>query len=260
MTVALEAKDLEPLQLVVLVLSLFVLTLLAVELVVEVPHEIERLIAIVDDTVCIVFFSDFVVRYRRAESKREFMKWGWVDLLASVPALEVFRLGRLLRVFRLLRLFRAVRSLRSLFGILFRSRTRGGVASVGMLTYLILACASIGILAVERTPDSNIHTAEDALWWSVTTITTVGYGDRFPVTGAGRMIAAMLMLSGVGLFGTLSGVIAGFFVGDEKFDPSVAREAALRDRIAQLEAELAAATVAAEDQAEHEAGEDGEAG
>ena len=60
---------------------------------------------------------------------------------------------------------------------------------------------------------ANIKTANDAIWWSVTTITTVGYGDKYPLTMEGRVIAMVLMLSGVGLFGTLSGLVASFFLG-----------------------------------------------
>lgn len=61
---------------------------------------------------------------------------------------------------------------------------------------------------METAPESNIKTAEDAIWWAFVTITTVGYGDRFPVTTEGRIIAALLMTAGVGLFGTFTGFIA----------------------------------------------------
>jgi voltage-gated potassium channel len=79
---------------------------------------------------------------------------------------------------------------------------------------VVVSFASTGILLVETSPDSNIRTAEDALWWAMTTITTVGYGDRFPVTNAGRIIASAMMLCGIGLFGSLSGVAASFFIGN----------------------------------------------
>lgn len=114
----------------------------------------------------------------------------------------------------MLRLLRAVRSLRLIFEILFRSRVQSGMASVFMITFLMLSLSSVGILVVENEEQSNIRTAEDAAWWSLTTITTVGYGDRYPVTLPGRLIAGALMVTGVGLFGTLSGVVASFFLGD----------------------------------------------
>lgn len=233
-----STADLGPFQIFVLVLSLFVLTALAAELVFDVPAEMVRVIGWIDDIVCLVFFVDFVIRFRKAESKREFMKWGWIDLLAAIPEIEALRWGRALRIFRVLRLIRAVRSLKHLLGILFKSRTRGGVASVGMVTFLVLAMSSVGILFAEQGEDSNITTAEDAVWWSVTTITTVGYGDHYPVTLFGRMIAACLMFAGVGLFGTLSGVIASFFLGDGS-ERGLTREKVLREEVARLHAQIA---------------------
>lgn len=235
-------SELTPFQFVILVLSLFVLGVIALELFVDLPPETVRVLTWIDNAVCAVFFVDFVIRFRAAESKLRFMKWGWIDLLASIPAVESLRWARLFRVIRILRLLRAVRSLRALLEILFRSRTGGGVASVSMITFLVLALSSSGILVAERGPDSNITTAEDAVWWSITTITTVGYGDLYPTTTAGRLIAGVLMFCGVGLFGTLSGVIAGFFLGGGKRDPEpdAAEELrALRREVEALRAERA---------------------
>ena len=78
---------------------------------------------------------------------------------------------------------------------------------------LFRSFSSIAILIAEDEPEANIKTAEDAIWWSVTTMTTVGYGDKYPVTTEGRIIAAVVMCAGVGLFGTLSGLVASFFLG-----------------------------------------------
>lgn len=72
--------------------------------------------------------------------------------------------------------------------------------------------SSIAILEVEDAPESNIKTAEDAIWWTYTTITTVGYGDKYPVTTEGRLIAMTLMTFGVGLFGTFTAYISSMFV------------------------------------------------
>jgi voltage-gated potassium channel len=174
----------------------------------------------IDTLVCGFFLVDFIVRFRRAESKLQFMKWGWIDLLASIPEVSIFRWGRLFRIFRIVRLLRAVKSIRLLFEILFQSRTQSGVASVFTITFLVLSLSTIGILIFERAPHSNIQTADDALWWGITTITTVGYGDLYPVTAGGRILASALMFCGVGLFGTLSGVIASFFLGEKKNPPA----------------------------------------
>ena len=237
-----QFNELNPFQFVILVLSLFVLAAIGIELVVDLPPEMSRVLGWIDNGVCAVFFIDFVIRFRAAESKLAFMKWGWIDLLASIPAIEALRWARIFRVVRILRLLRAVRSLRALLEILFRNRTGGGVASVSMITFLVLALCSSGILLAERSPESSIVTAEDAVWWSITTITTVGYGDLYPVTLPGRLIAAALMFTGVGLFGTLSGVIAGFFLGGRKREEEAAAAASaeITTRLEALRAEVAA--------------------
>jgi voltage-gated potassium channel len=80
----------------------------------------------------------------------------------------------------------------------------------------MITFSSIAILQFENAPDSNILTAEDALWWSYTTITTVGYGDRFPVTTEGRLIGVALMTVGVGIFGTYTALIAAWITGKSK--------------------------------------------
>lgn len=77
---------------------------------------------------------------------------------------------------------------------------------------MLVVVSSVTILHVETAPDSNIKTAEDAVWWSIVTITTVGYGDRFPVTSEGRFIGGLLMFAGVGLFATFSGFVAAWFL------------------------------------------------
>ncbi len=81
------------------------------------------------------------------------------------------------------------------------------------MSLLLVVFASIAVLQFEASQSAgNIKTADDALWWAVTTITTVGYGDRFPVSPEGRLVAGVLMMAGVGLFGTLSGFIASWFL------------------------------------------------
>jgi voltage-gated potassium channel len=85
---------------------------------------------------------------------------------------------------------------------------------------LLIAFASASVLVSERQADANIKTAEDALWWSVATITTVGYGDRYPVTTEGRVIGVILMVAGVSMYGCLSGLAASFFLGKRDESPS----------------------------------------
>lgn len=200
-------------QVVVLVLSIVVLVTLVVDTTLTLPPEISRLLQGIDNFVCVILLIDFGVRFKQAESKPGFMKWGWIDLVASIPTLNFLRLGRVVRVIRVIRVLRTMRLVHQLFTTLFRHRLKSGFASAGLAVFLLLSFSSISILLCERAPKSNITTAEDAIWWSVTTITTVGYGDRYPVTTEGRLVAMVLMISGLGLFGTISGMTATLFIG-----------------------------------------------
>lgn len=84
--------------------------------------------------------------------------------------------------------------------------------AVAIVSFLLVIFSSIAILQVERHPDANIQTPEQALWWAFVTITTVRYGDKFPVTTEGRIIAAVLMIGGVVIFGTFTGFVASWFL------------------------------------------------
>ena len=144
------------------------------------------------------------------------MRWGWIDLVSSIPKVDFLRAGRILRLIRLLRVVRAFRSTRHLVSHIFKNKAQGALTSVSMIAVLIVIFSAIAILQVEDDPNSNIKTAEDAIWWAYVTITTVGYGDKFPVTTEGRIIAAILMTTGVGLFGTFTAFVSSLFVTNNK--------------------------------------------
>lgn len=195
--------------------------------------EIELLLEWTDLAICAAFLVDFAISLSRAQNKwKYFVTWGWVDLISSVPTLDVARWGRLARLARIARVLRGVRATRLLTTAILRQRTQSTSFGAALLAFLLVVGCSTAILYVEDDRNSNIKTAGDALWWSFTTITTVGYGDRFPVTGAGRLIAALLMTGGVGLFGTFSAALAAWFLArrQEKADETTA----LRAEIAEL--------------------------
>lgn len=203
-------------EVIVLILSVFVLVALLVRTVIPLSSDNNQLLDRIDLFICLFFFYDFCLRFYQAPSKWRFLRWGWIDLLSSIPIFNWFLLGRLVGVIRIFRMIRAFRSTRSFLAYLFRDRAQGTLAVVLLSAVLLLVFAAIAILNVETVPESNIKTPGDALWWSLVTITTVGYGDKYPVTTVGRLIAAVLMVAGVGLFGTFSGFIAKFFVEDEQ--------------------------------------------
>lgn len=215
---AAEGQRPDLLHIIVLVLSVYVLMALLADTIIPLPEETSRLLEFIDTMICIFFLCEFCFRFYRAPNKRAFMKWGWIDLVASIPALPMLHSGRLVRIFRIIRILRAFRSTRHLVYFVFKNRVKGMMASAVMIAILMLIFSAIAILQVEKDPASNIKTAEDAVWWAYVTITTVGYGDRYPVTTEGRIIAAGLMTTGVGLFGVFTAYVASLFVAPGKED------------------------------------------
>jgi voltage-gated potassium channel len=218
-------------QLALLVYTILVLCALVADTLLALPKQISDLIHMIDTLGCVLFFADFCYRLYRAESKLRFMKWGWIDLIASVPNLEILRWGRLVRVLRIIRLLRGVRSIQIVLRAVFRE-TRGRVGSILFSAVLLVAFSSVSVLVCERQPDANIKTAEDAVWWSITTLSTVGYGDKYPVTTEGRVVGVILMVAGVSMFGCLSGLAASFFLGEQERSQSEMNEVLARlDRL-----------------------------
>ena len=211
-----QKQALHPINIIVFFLSLYVIVSLVVETFFPVSPEVKNLLQDIDHLICIVFFVDFLHRFFTAKSKMEYMRWGWIDLLSSIP-MNLFLAGRLVRVFRLIKVLRAIRSIKYLSRYFLKNKIGSAFTSAAILAFLMLVFCAVGILHVEKdAKGANIKDAEDALWWAYVTITTVGYGDRFPVTSEGRMIAAALMTVGVGLFGTFTAYIASWFVAKKE--------------------------------------------
>lgn len=211
-----KEEDFSILDLLVTFLSIYVLGSLLADTLYKLPPETSILLNYIDHAICFIFFLDFCIRLYRAKDKGQFLRWGWIDLISAIPMLDFLRVGRLFRLIRLLRVIRAFRSTRRLVHHIFKNKAEGALTSASIFAIMIVIFSAIAILQVENDPNSNIHTAEDALWWAYVTITTVGYGDKYPVTTEGRLIASVLMTAGVGLFGTFTAFIATLFVRDQR--------------------------------------------
>jgi len=199
-------------QLFMLGLCVYVLVALAADTLLPLDESTLEILNHVDSGVCVIFLADFFFSLIRAEKKLVYLKWGWVDLISSIPTIELLRVGRLARIARILRLLRGVRATKMLVADILQNRAEGAFAAAALASIILIVFASIAILQCEAVPGANIVTAEDALWWSFVTMTTVGYGDRFPVTTEGHVVAAVLMTAGVGLFGTFTAFVASWFL------------------------------------------------
>lgn len=199
------------LDLIGFLLSIVILIELMAGMLLNLSPEVQKLILWSDHLICFYFLLLFFINLIRAPNKLAYLKWGWIDLISSIPQIEYFHYGQVFRIFRILRLLRVYKSADQMMRLVFKDRRTVALVSVIMVMFLLMLGASIAILGVETAPNSNIKTAEDALWWSYVTITTVGYGDVYPVTRAGRLIAGLLIAAGVGVFGTLAGYMSSFF-------------------------------------------------
>ncbi len=227
-------------QIFMLVLCIYSLGILAFQASGPSDPSTRTILEYADVLVCVIFFGDFVFSLIRAENRWRYLRtWGWVDLLSSIPAVDVLRWGRAARILRVFRVLRGLRAAHLLVGLIMKRRAENAILAVTLIAVVLLTFCSIAILYFESGPDANIRTAEDALWWAFATITTVGYGDRFPTTTEGRMVAVLLMSAGVGLFGAFSGFLASWFVGED--DTSKKNEiAALKEELVRLRAALEA--------------------
>jgi len=201
---------------------------------------LELVLSVMNALFSAIFLGDFIYRISTAPSAMHyfFRGFGWADLLASLP----FPQFKILRLFRLLRVFRLLRDLgpRTVWSTLIHDRANSALMTLLLMGVLVLQFGSISILAVEQDADgANITSASDALWYTLVTISTVGYGDQYPVTNAGRLIGALIIVVGVGIFGTFTGYLANLFLGPRK-----AAEPAETDAATAAPADTAASTPA----------------
>jgi voltage-gated potassium channel len=149
-----------------------------------------------------IFVADIMVRLFLADQRVHYLARHWYDVL--VLALPLLRPLRLLRLIPLLSVLNRRAKI--------RLRGRVGIYVAGGAS-LLAFCAALAVLDAERSnPEANITDFGDAIWWAVPTMTTVGYGDHFPITAAGRLVAFGLMIGGIALLGTVTATLASWLV------------------------------------------------
>jgi voltage-gated potassium channel len=207
-----------------------------------------------DDLICIIFLIDFFSNLKDSSPRSDYFieKRGWLDLLGSIPSFGgVVKFGGLLRLARISRLARIMRRLqgenkKALIEDVIRNRSQYVGLITILLAIIILAASSVLVLEFEsKSPAANIHTGWDAFWYSVVTLTTVGYGDRYPVTFGGRVTAMFIMFLGVGIIGVLASILSSVLVGkpqnseEEKQSTDIPTTAAVEQELVAIKKELA---------------------
>ena len=203
----------------ILVLTLFSLGLMVLQLL-PLNQALLDLLLVYDNAVCVIFLLDFAMNLVRAKPTRAYFidQRGWLDLIGSIPAFGFFQASALFRLARISRLARITKLLRGQAGKdlvidVLANRSQYATFITILLAGMVLSIASFVVLQVESgAADANITSGGDALWWGLVTITTVGYGDFFPVTTIGRLTGAFVMFAGVGIIGALASILASILV------------------------------------------------
>lgn len=196
-----------------LVLSVLSLATLVLFIVVPPDRLFHGVLIYLDTFFSLFFLGDFFRSLYRAPNRWHYLRtWGWVDLLSGLPLLPVFRLARFARILRIVRTLRAMR-LGPIVRQIKKNRAESTFLSTALVAIVAFWLSSVLVLEAEQQAlGANILTAEDALWWAFVSITTVGYGDFYPVTNTGRLIAILLVTTGVGLFGAITSYLATIFL------------------------------------------------
>jgi len=209
---------------------------------------LDTVLMVMNVPLTLIFFIDFLYRLKTAPDRGYYFwrNWGWADLLASLP----FEQTKILRVFRLVKVYRLLQEYgaRSIGRAIFKDRAGSALLMLLFIGIIVLEFGSLEMLRLEAdVAGSNITTASDAIWYIIVTMSTVGYGDQYPISNPGRVLGALIIVVGVGIFGTLTGYLANLFLS-----PASAREpedgtapdvqqrlAALRDLVTQQQDAIA---------------------
>ncbi len=204
------------------IIALIFLAAFAADVLIQPQGVLDVAIDVVQGVAWAVFATDYVVRLTLAPNRRQWFFKHLLDLaIVLLP---------LLRPLRLLRIVILIAALQKALGSAIRGRVVVYTVSGAVLLVFV---ASLAVLDAERhAPDSDIQTYGQALWWSMTTITTVGYGDLYPISVQGRIIAVLLMIGGISLVGFITATLASWIVqrvAEEETDNRTATAAQIEE-------------------------------
>jgi voltage-gated potassium channel len=220
-----------------LVLALAIVPLILIPLLFDISETTEATFIALDWFIWGVFAAEYGIRLYLAPKKWAFVRHHVIDLV--VVLLPFLRPLRVVRSARVLRIFRAARSVAFLLRALRAGRrvlTRHRLHYALLVTGVVVVAGGLLVESFERSAaEANIKSLQDAIWWAITTVTTVGYGDRFPTTAAGRGVGVTLMIVGIALFGFLAGSLASYFLESRDEEQEEDKDRILEEMLERLE-------------------------
>ncbi len=197
-----------------------------------------NVIYIINAVLTLLFIYDFGLRLATAPSRSSYFirGYGWADLLAILPMFRIFRLFRIYKAYRVVHTYGAG----YIATYLSRNRAQSALYILVLMVILIIESGAFLVLQAEHASASaNIITATDAIWWAYVSITTVGYGDRYPVTTTGRLVGILVLTTGVAVFATFAGLISSKLLAPPEGEDESPEEPPVEgDRAARYIAEL----------------------
>ncbi len=188
-----------------------------------------------------IFTVEYILRIwvsdRSKEDKKErlnfaFSTMGIIDLIAILPFYLPFifpidlRIVRILRLFRLLRIFKLARYSKSLKTIRYiLKETKAELYTTVFVTFVLMILSSTLMYYIEHDDQpEQFASIGDAFWWSIATLTTVGYGDVYPVTGLGKLLSGVIALIGIGFVALPTGIISSAFIEKIQADKKLQKD------------------------------------
>lgn len=193
-------------EIIIGVLAIASIVLVAVESLVSVSHRTLIAIYIADLIICIIFAIDFIRRLLAGENKAQFFKTNWYEILAMIPAIALYAAGsasglsvvlRSLRLVRVIFLLARMRRAMAMSGGFFQ---KSNLLTMMLITVTVIFIGATAVLILDsQVEGARIENFSDAVWWAISTVTTVGYGDIVPHSIGGRVMGMFLMVIGIGV-------------------------------------------------------------
>lgn len=212
-----EDPKLSILELIILSLTIYTIFSIIMQLVFQVSTEMMKLFNLFEWICSGFFLYEWGYRFKNAKNKLKFTIYNFLDLIASFPIgfLAGFKALRLLKIFQVIKIFGSISRFKKYLGCnkvhVFKLILFSGFTLLTMISPIM-------ILFFEEDSGGGINTAKEALWWTYVTLTTIGFGDFYPITDGGRIFTVFMSLGGIGMFGILSSLIVNYILTKAKED------------------------------------------